>query len=101
MGGCRTAGFGGSYGGMLATWMRLKYPHVLDGSIAASAPIWNFMGEVRQICEHTAEDTRVCTGGVRNCFGGLFGLACVYEGCMFCGYWYLIDAGMSYMYDRA
>jgi hypothetical protein len=31
---------------MLAAWMRMKYPATIDGAIAASAPIWNFEGEV-------------------------------------------------------
>lgn len=37
-------GFGGSYGGMLASWARFKYPHVWDGAIAGSAPIVSFEG---------------------------------------------------------
>lgn len=37
-------GFGGSYGGMLASWARFKYPNVWDGVIAGSAPIVSFEG---------------------------------------------------------
>ena len=37
---------------MLAAWGRIKYPHIFDGVIAGSAPIWMYEGIVRYDTAH-------------------------------------------------
>jgi len=77
--------FGGSYGGMLAAWLRLKYPHLVTGAIAASAPIGAFPGSETfvpsRFWEVVTRDASApggappqCAGNIRAAFRALFSL---------------------------
>ncbi|XP_062241862.1 lysosomal Pro-X carboxypeptidase [Platichthys flesus] len=62
---------GGSYGGMLSAWLRMKYPNVVVGALAASAPIWQFPGLVpcgdfhRTVTQDFARSGYNCEANIR------------------------------------
>ncbi|CAI9104931.1 OLC1v1003722C1 [Oldenlandia corymbosa var. corymbosa] len=63
---------GGSYGGMLASWFRLKYPHVALGAFASSAPVLYFdditpqNGYYSKVTEDFKEASENCYQTVRD-----------------------------------
>ncbi|KAM9970064.1 hypothetical protein ACTFIR_001904 [Dictyostelium discoideum] len=70
----------GSYGGDLAAWMRLKYPFIVDGALASSAPLLSYMGTgvpydvfpvgVTNDFKETSQDGS-CANKIRNAFNDL------------------------------
>merc|ERR1712168_885659 len=78
---------GGSYGGMLATWFRMKYPHVVVGALAASAPIYSFVNDFYDCNTYNAIVTKdyesidpECPNVVRKSWGIIDKLAATTEG---------------------
>mmetsp|Transcript_30128 Transcript_30128/g.46043 ORF Transcript_30128/g.46043 Transcript_30128/m.46043 type:complete len:114 (+) Transcript_30128:454-795(+) len=65
--------FGGSYGGMLAAWLRQKIPNKFDGAIAASAPVRWFYEVIypSNYTNQVADDIVNQDMGGQKCFDGL------------------------------
>ncbi|ETL86705.1 hypothetical protein L917_13905 [Phytophthora nicotianae] len=63
--------FGGSYGGMLSAWFRMKYPGIIAGAIAASAPIYGFGGfpafDGQKYWQVVTRDASPAAGSAKNC----------------------------------
>lgn len=76
--------FGGSYGGMLAAWFRIKYPHICNGAIAASAPVAQFTAPCdafgRIVTADFSQQSEKCSSTIRKSWGAIDNLTSTDDG---------------------
>nr|XP_037289024.1 lysosomal Pro-X carboxypeptidase-like [Rhipicephalus microplus] len=84
---CKVVAIGGSYGGMLAALMRVKYPYIVEAALASSAPFRMFPGlgscdrYYRGVTEAFEKSSLGCSKDVSRTWTVLDKLGSTPEGC--------------------
>ena len=66
--------FGGSYAGSMAAWARLKYPHLIQGALASSAPMYakaDFYEYYEVVTESLRRHSEKCADEVKVAFNSV------------------------------